>query len=211
MRFPVCARLIEGPREFSSSSRVISALFDDDHFVNGYNGRSTRETSLSSSSTRRTTTRMTTTTRTKMTTGFLTLDRARRLCFLKTNSSRVHNSETPLVGIWIHRLDDDARDSHAFLQSSEVWAACLRYASNSVLRKVSQNGSFLVCVVNGKRKDDDGDYDKKNAAASMLRLECYDCVATQGKEPFVPHQVDVTLNTNADDSNDSADAFVLGR
>ena len=144
-----------------------------------------------------------------MTTGFLTLDRARRLCFLKTNSSRVHNSETPLVGIWIHRLDDDARDSHAFLQSSEVWAACLRYASNSVLRKVSQNGSFLVCVVNGKRKDDDGDYDKKNASASMPRLECYDCVATQGKEAFVPHQINVTLRTNTDDAT-SADAFVLG-
>jgi len=206
LEMPSCAfrfapiRPLRVSREFSSSSPVISALFDDDHFLNGYNGRMTRESSLSSSST----------TRTKMTTGFLTLDRARRLCFLKTNSSRVHNSETPLVGVWIHRLDDDARDSHAFLQSSEVWAACLRYASNSVLRKVSQNGSFLVCVVNGKRKDDDGDYDKKNASASMLRLECYDCVATQGKEPFVPHQVDVTLNTNADDSNDSADAFVLG-
>ena len=212
LEMPSCAfrfapiRPLRVSREFSSSSRVISALFDDDHFLNGYNGRSTRESSLSSSSTRRTTT----TTRTKMTTGFLTLDRARRLCFLKTNSSRVHNSETPLVGVWIHRLDDDARDSHAFLQSSEVWAACLRYASNSVLRKVSQNGSFLVCVVNGKRKDDDGNYDKRNASAAMPRLECYDCVATQGKEPFVPHQVDVTLNTNADDSNDSADAFVLG-
>ena len=206
LEMPSCAfrfapiRPLRVSREFSSSSRVISALFDDDHFLNGYNGRRTRESSLSSSST----------TRTKMTTGFLTLDRARRLCFLKTNSSRVHNCETPLVGVWIHRLDDDARDSLAFLQSSEVWAACLRYASNSVLRKVSQNGSFLVCVVNGKRKDDDGDYDKKNASAAMPRLECYDCVATQGKEPFVPHQVDVTLNTNADDSNDSADAFVLG-
>ena len=150
---------------------------------------------------------MSTTTRTKMTTGFLTLDRARRLCFLKTNSSRVYNSETPLVGVWVHRCDDDARGSDAFLRSSEVWATCLRYASNSVLRKVSQNGSFLVCIVNGKRKV--GGCQGKNAFAAAPQLECYDCIATQGKEPFVPHQIDVTLNTNADDLN-SADAFVLG-
>ena len=199
---PSCAfrfapiRPLRVSREFSTSSRVISALFDDDDDYRNGNRNSTKKGSSSLSSTK-----------TDVTTGFLTLDRARRLCFLKTNSSRVYNSETPLVGVWVHRCDDDARGSDAFLRSSEVWAACLRYASNSVLRKVSQNGSFLVCIVNGRRKV--GGCEGKNAFTAAPQLECYDCIATQGKEPFVPHQIDVTLNTNADDLN-SADAFVLG-
>jgi len=200
---PSCAfrfapiRPLRVSREFSTSSRVISALFDDDDddYRNGNRNSIKKSSSYLSSTT------------TDATTGFLTLDRARRLCFLKTNSSRVYNSETPLVGVRVHRCDDDARGSDAFLRSSEVWAACLRYASNSVLRKVSQNGSFLVCIVNGKRKV--GGCQGKNAFAAAPQLECYDCIATQGKEPFVPHQIDVTLNTNADDLN-SADAFVLG-
>ena len=199
LEMPSCAfrfapiRPLRVSREFSTSARVISSLFDDEHLNVQRKSATKNSSSLPS-------------TMTKTTTGFLTLDRARRLCFLKTNSSKVYNSETPLVGLWVHRSDDTHRSSNV-LQSSEVWAACLRYASNSVLRKVSQNGSFLVCIVNGKRIDDDKDYDTRNTLAP--RLECYDCVATQGKEAFVPHQINVTLRTNTDDAT-SADAFVLG-
>ena len=199
LEMPSCAfrfapiRPLRVSREFSTSARVISSLFDDEHLNVQRKSATKNSASLPS-------------TMTKTTTGFLTLDRARRLCFLKTNSSKVYNSETPLVGLWVHRSDDTHRSSNV-LQSSEVWAACLRYASNSVLRKVSQNGSFLVCIVNGKRIDDDKDYDTRNTLAP--RLECYDCVATQGKEAFVPHQINVTLRTNTDDAT-SADAFVLG-
>jgi len=224
LEMPSCAfrfapiRPLRYSKEFSTSSQVVSALENRTTRNSISIGSSNRSNNYNSSKKKK---REEEKKETK--TGFLTLDRARRMCFLRTKSKRVQNLETSLVGVWVQRKNTSKYERNNFLRSSEVWAACLRYASNSVLRKVSQNGSFLLCLVNNAKDnnhdnndDDNGrdnDDDDEIAVSSSDIIECYDCVATQGKEPFVAHQIDVTLElTNNKDiySNEKSSRFVLG-
>ena len=69
--------------------------------------------------------------------GFLTMDRARRLVPLFETEPRAF--DLPIVGVWVSGAANVAHLS--------VWAACLRFAAHTQLKdKVVQSGSFLLAL-----------------------------------------------------------------
>ena len=100
-------------------------------------------------------------------TGFVTLDRTRRVVFL-AESARGTDDE-PLTGVWMQGID--RADGPA------TWAACLRFACSDRLSKLTQRGKFLFVSL--------------FAGASSPAF--YEVTATHSSAPFVPFGVDMIV------------------
>lgn len=100
-------------------------------------------------------------------TGFVTLDRTRRVVFL--DESARGTDDEPLTGVWMRGID--RTDGPA------TWAACLRFACSERLSKLTQRGKFLFVSL--------------FAGASLPAF--YEVTATHSSAPFVPFGVDMIV------------------
>ena len=101
------------------------------------------------------------------TTGFVTLDRARRVVFL-SEAARGTEDE-PITGVWVQgskRVDDAA-----------TWAACVRFACSERLNKHTQRGKFLCARL----------------FAGSSAPAFYEVSASHSSSPFVPYGVDLIV------------------
>lgn len=107
----------------------------------------------------------------RITTGFITLDRTRRVVFLR-ESARGTESE-PLTGVWIQGPDT--------VQDAAAWAACARFACSELLVKLTQRGKFLCAIL----------------LAGSSDVLFYEVTATHSSSPFVPYGADIIVQPGA--------------
>ena len=115
-------------------------------------------------------------------TGFLTMDRTRRLMLLDETDPRA--LDVPAVGVWVSGVTNPTHLA--------VWAACHRFWSTEALKdKATQRGAFLCLVyppaTAGKREDARGEEKpaKKTRATPPPPPTCYDVrlVEPRGASP----------------------------
>jgi len=109
----------------------------------------------------------TTNQRSGIATGFVTLDRARRVILL--DESATGTREEPVTGVWVRGVDD--------VDVAAVWAACLRFACSERLNKLTQRGRFLLVAY--------------VAGASVPQF--FEVIASQASSPFVPYGIDAVV------------------
>ena len=79
-------------------------------------------------------------------TGFLTMDRTRRLMLLDETDPRA--LDVPAVGVWVSGVTSPTHLA--------VWTACFRYEATAALKdKATQRGAFLCLVFPPAREDED--------------------------------------------------------
>jgi len=100
-------------------------------------------------------------------TGFVTLDRARRVILL--DESAIGTREEPVTGVWVRGIDD--------VDVAAVWAACLRFACSERLNKLTQRGRFLLVAY--------------VAGASVPQF--FEVTASHASSPFVPYGIDAVV------------------
>ena len=105
--------------------------------------------------------------RSDIATGFVTLDRARRVILL--DESAIGTREEPVTGVWVRGVDG--------VDVAAVWAACLRFACSDRLNKLTQQGRFLLVAY--------------VAGASVPQF--YEVTASHASSPFVPYGIDAVV------------------
>ena len=105
--------------------------------------------------------------RSDITTGFVTLDRARRVILL--DESAIGTREEPVTGVWVRGVDG--------VDGAAVWAACLRFACSERLNKLTQRGKFLLVSY--------------VAGASVPQF--FEVTASHASSPFVPYGIDAVV------------------
>ena len=105
--------------------------------------------------------------RSDITTGFVTLDRARRVILL--DESAIGTREEPVTGVWVRGVDG--------VDGAAVWAACLRFACSERLNKLTQRGRFLLVAY--------------VAGASVPQF--FEVTASHASSPFVPYGIDAVV------------------
>lgn len=100
----------------------------------------------------------------RVTTGFITLDRTRRVVFLD-EAARGTELE-PVTGIWVQGVES--------VNDVAVWAACVRFACSDRLHKLTQRGKYLLAVY------------LKNKGA----VDFYEVDASHASSPFTPYGAD---------------------
>jgi len=103
----------------------------------------------------------------RITTGYITLDRTRRVVFLR-ESARGTESE-PLTGVWIQGPES--------VNDVATWAACTRFACSELLVKLTQRGKFLCAIL----------------IAGSSDVLFYEVTATHSSSPFVPYGTDIVV------------------
>jgi hypothetical protein len=105
----------------------------------------------------------------KVSTGFLTMDRTRRLMLLDETDPRV-SLDLPTVGVWVSGVTNPTHLA--------VWTACFRYATSDALKdKATQRGAFLCLLcppASHAELGDDAEKKTRREGARAPPATCYD-------------------------------------
>jgi len=100
----------------------------------------------------------------RVTTGYITLDRTRRVVFL--DETACGTELEPVTGVWVQGVES--------VNDVAVWAACVRFACSERLYKLTQRGKYLLAVY------------LKNKGA----VDFYEVDASHASSPFTPYGAD---------------------